>query len=348
MGFLTDVFPSRNKSPAQDAPKDHPEEATEAASTSPSGPVAANNAPSAKPSGDSPAASHTPPVSQADKPEAPLIGEDSDKTKKPDTSPSVNRRWSIQSPLGLIRKAKSAPSDSDTHDAGAPTSSKAAEVTAKRPSLSNTDRRARELALVVRSLMVGQNSGNGSPAPQVRVSRAQLDSVKAQLLKPKTGNQIIAQLRTLPALAESTAVKSPPIRAVSLPDTEAKVAEKFFSQMRNESKKEPEDSTSHFPTITSSTIESIAETLEGLHIRSLFTAPDLGLGEPGDGPGLLAGAVPTAETVINGLVKITPQLMALGYATGKDIIPDHAGIYPPVDRMSVLTCMASFLHRFSY
>lgn len=349
MGFLTDIFPSRNKapSPPQDVPKIHLEEPTEAASTPPSGPVATNSAPSAKASGDSPSASHTSPISQADKPEASPIGEESDKTKNPDASPSVNRRWSLQSPLGLLRKPKPSPSNSDTHDAPAPTSSKAAEVTAKRASILNTDRRAKESALIVRSLIVGQNSGDSSTAPQVRVSRAQLDSVKAQLLKPKTANQVITQLRALPALSDSTSLKSPPIRAVCLPYTDEEVGEKHFSQLRNEHTREPtEDHTFHFPTIAGATTESIAETLKGLHIVSLFTAPDLGLGQPGDGPGILAGALPSAETVIDGAVKITPQLMALGYATGKNIIPNHMGVYPRVDRMSVLTCMASFLHRF--
>ncbi|KAG6805663.1 hypothetical protein H0H92_014527, partial [Tricholoma furcatifolium] len=60
-----------------------------------------------------------------------------------------------------------------------------------------------------------------------------------------------------------------------------------------------------------------------MNIVSLFTAPGLGIGQPGDGEGVLAGAVPTAETVINGFEQITPQLMALGYATGKSIMVDH-------------------------
>ena len=85
-------------------------------------------------------------------------------------------------------------------------------------------------------------------------------------------------------------------------------------------------------------IDSVTEAFKNLHVINLFQAPDLGLGQPGDGPGLLAGAVPTAETVINGLTQVTPQLMALGYATGRAVIPDHNGIYPPTDRLSVLTC----------
>jgi hypothetical protein len=30
--------------------------------------------------------------------------------------------------------------------------------------------------------------------------------------------------------------------------------------------------------------------------------------------------------------------MALGYAAGKSLVPNHKGIYPPTDRLSVLTC----------
>jgi hypothetical protein len=37
------------------------------------------------------------------------------------------------------------------------------------------------------------------------------------------------------------------------------------------------------------------------------------------------------------VVSITPQLLSLGYATGKELMPDHSHVYPPTDRMSVLT-----------
>jgi hypothetical protein len=98
------------------------------------------------------------------------------------------------------------------------------------------------------------------------------------------------------------------------------------------------------PPVRGATIDTVIEAFRNLHIVSLFTAPDLGLGEPGDGPGLLAGAVPTAETVLNGVTEITPQLMALGYATGKTLMPNHKGIYPPTDRMSILTCTSVVDH----
>ncbi|KAJ8453691.1 hypothetical protein ONZ45_g19609 [Pleurotus djamor] len=74
-----------------------------------------------------------------------------------------------------------------------------------------------------------------------------------------------------------------------------------------------------------------------MRLIELVKAPNLGLGEPGDGKGILAGAVPTAETVIKGIEQITPQLMALGFATGRAILPNHQGVHPPTDRMTVLT-----------
>ena len=65
---------------------------------------------------------------------------------------------------------------------------------------------------------------------------------------------------------------------------------------------------------------------DDLNIVDLVATPDLGFGQPGDGKGLLAGAVPTAKTVMNGVMQLTPQLMALGFATGKAITPDHTGM----------------------
>ena len=306
MGFLDDVFAHRNKAPPPDTPKTHTEGATEVtASTSP---VATKGAPLAKAPSDS----------------------------TPDTPTSPNRRWSLQPTLGFIRKAKSP--DSETQDAHAPAASKAAEINVKPASQSSTEPQAKESALALHSLIVGQNTGDSSAAPNVRVSPAQLANIKAQLLQPETAIPILAQLKALPAQANSASHTSLPVRAVALPFPDEEAADRHFSQLREADP--PDDVKFHLP---HTTIESIIETIKDLHIVNLFTAPDLGLGQPEDGPGLLAGAIPTAETVINGITRITPQLMALGFATGKSIVPDHTGIHPFVDRMSVLTCTASFL-----
>ncbi|KAI0305695.1 hypothetical protein B0F90DRAFT_1815277 [Multifurca ochricompacta] len=292
MGFFTDIFNHRDKSGSslrQNMLEAHSEKAKEvpASTSTPSGDLeASEGVQSANPSDVSPPASDTPPVSQAD---------GFDTAAATSASPDANRRWSFQNPFVLSRKP--APSLSNIEERDPP-----ARATSK------------ESALVVRSLIVGQDTdADGLAVSQVRVSRSQLSNVKAQLLKPKTANKVIAQLRVLPALSNSTSQSSTPIHA---PVTERAL---------------------RFSTVASATIDSIAEAFRDLHIVSLFTAPDLGLGQPGDGPGLLAGAVPTPETVINGIVQITPQLLALGFATGKAIIPDHTGVYPPTDRISVLT-----------
>jgi len=94
---------------------------------------------------------------------------------------------------------------------------------------------------------------------------------------------------------------------------------------------------SALPGVISASVDTVSALFKEMHIINLINAPDFGLGQPGDGEGLLAGALPTAKTVIEGAQLITPQLMALGYATGKAVLPDHTGIYPPTDRMSVLT-----------
>ena len=73
-------------------------------------------------------------------------------------------------------------------------------------------------------------------------------------------------------------------------------------------------------------VDKVAALFNDMHIIDLVNAPDfVGLGQPGDGPGMLSGALPTAEIVIEGVERITPELMALGFATGKAILPEHSG-----------------------
>ena len=267
-------------------------------------------------------------------------------------------RLSFPANFRLFRKPGS-PLSPTTEEPGISTAPAASTDQAKKEpsasSLSNADRRAKQSALVVRSLIVGQDTDQGGVSPQGRISSTQLKSVKTQLLKPKLAVKIIAQLRALPALADSAASRaSEPIQAVCLPYTDEEADQQYLSSLRN-LKQLPTTTTTRAAEATATatstlgsspilgaTIESVAEAFRNLHVVNLLKAPDLGLGQPGDGPGLLAGALPTAETVITGIVQITPQLMALGYATGKAIIPDHHGIYPPTDRISVLTCTPHF------
>ncbi|CAK5265764.1 unnamed protein product [Mycena citricolor] len=218
---------------------------------------------------------------------------------------------------------------------------KASSALAKRiskPLSSNADKRAKESALIVRTLITGAPGAmaNGSK------KASHLNQVKSELSQPTSANRVIAQLRTLPSTAPGTALEeesdasSPavPIHAVCLAHPDEKEHELHFSKLSPED----HDGVSHYiPSIALTSIETLQNTFREMHIVDLVSDPDLGLGQPGDGDGLLAGALPTPETVINGIEEITPQLMALGYATGKAMLPDHKGVHPPTDRMSVLT-----------
>ncbi|RPD78065.1 hypothetical protein L226DRAFT_502366 [Lentinus tigrinus ALCF2SS1-7] len=234
------------------------------------------------------------------------------------------------------------------------------EYTERRILRARSDKRAHESALVVRELIVGPFAAPSAAAPpkssKVAAAavppRQKVSKVKAQLLEPKAAKKVIAQLRRLPSSdvpavvgktssgEEIKALTSGPIHAVCLPYTDAEAHEKRFSKLDKVpldlsamSSKTLEGITS----VTTSSFEKLKEMLSDLDVVSLITVPDLGLGQPGNAPGLLSGAVPTAKTVIEGVEQITPQLMALGYATGKSILPSHAGVYPPTDRMSVIT-----------
>ena len=148
-------------------------------------------------------------------------------------------------------------------------------------------------------------------------------------MQPKSANRVIAQLRALPVMDEATAsgqlYPSAPIHAVCLAHPDAEEHRLHFAKLTPDA---PGDGTSiTVPNVASASLDKLIITFREMRIVNLVTAPDFGFGQPGDGEGLLAGAVPTAETVINGIEQITPQLMALGYATGRAILPDHKGQY---------------------
>ncbi|KAI0297073.1 hypothetical protein BC826DRAFT_907825 [Russula brevipes] len=318
-------------------------------SADPIGPEAASTA---NPSDNTPRTPPTlgvAPVPKADESKVPPVAEHpalATRAAVASPRPDGNRRWSFfPGRFRLRRKPKASLPTAEKRDAAAPTGRAKAKAP---PHLSSSDRRAKQSALLVRSLIVGSDTDEGDLAsPQGRVSGVQMKAVKAQLLKPKTAGKLIAQLKALPALSDSPSRASEPIQAVCLPYTDEEADEKHLSRLRG-AKQPPPAQSPPPPTTTTTTevhtlpsasagIESFVEAIRNLHIVSLFTEPDLGLGQPGDSPGLLAGAVPTAETVVSGITQITPQIMALAYATGKTIAPDHNGVYPPTDRISILT-----------
>ena len=344
--------PAQSSSQTQSTPGDKPAEAP--TPLPPSGdPTTAQNTSSVEP----PPASDVIPVSKANESETPpaATAGQSDST----TPERSARRLSFPANLRLLRKTN-APLSPTAEEPGVTTAPPASTDQAKKEPLASffpsADRRAKQSALVVRSLIVGQDTDQGGlVSPQGRISKTQLNSVKAQLAKPKSAAKIVTELRALPALANSAASRaSEPIQAVCLSYTDEEADQQYLSNLRNlKQLPPPPTSTRAEATITTAstlgsspvlgaTIESVAEDFRNIHVIDLLKAPDLGLGQPADGPGLLAGALPTAEEVINGIVQITPQLMALGYATGKAIIPDHHGVYPPTDRISVLTCTLYF------
>ena len=347
---LLDFINARDKSTittpsqAQTAPGAAGKKPMEAPTTSTT-PHSGDSATAAKSATSQPVASDTKPVPQPHESEAPPVAGQSDSATRIGPSTDANRRWSFQGHFKLLRRP-TAPRGStvEKHDATATvTNASTDRVPVKPPfALLRADRRAKQSALIVRSLIVGQDTDEGGVAsPQVPISSTQLKNIKAQLMKPKTANKVIAQLKALPAFSGSASHASEPIQAVCLPYSDEEADAKRFGTLRNV--KPPPPTTAHTPSTSALPIESthsdtIAEAIKNLHIVNLFAAPGLGLGESGDGEGILAGALPSAETVLNGFTQITPQLMALGYAAGKSLVPNHKGIYPPTDRLSVLTC----------
>lgn len=190
----------------------------------------------------------------------------------------------------------------------------------------SSEKRARESAAIVRSVIVGQhNSPPDSKSNKTRpVSKYDMARVKSQLLDPKIAVKVISNLRALPAQPNDGASSiNVPIHAVCLDMPDKDIHEQYFAR---------------FASVATASASTIATVLADVHLIDLLTAPNMGFGAPVTAQGLFAGAVPTAETVVEGIEQITPQLLALGYATGKSILPDHKGVIVPTDRISVLTC----------
>jgi len=204
----------------------------------------------------------------------------------------------------------------------------AAEASAKRiqkVQVSKSEKRAKKSALQLRALIIGPTS-TAAPKMTPAVARPQLSKLKSQLMEPKTANKLIAQLRILPASGQPSIdhTSQRPIHAVCLARTDAEEDQLHFAKLRP-----AEDQVSaqafDFPGVISAPLDSLTDMFNEMLVIDLVTSPDFGLGQPGNGKGILAGAVPTAETVLQGVKQITPQLMALGYATGKIISPNHSG-----------------------
>lgn len=238
------------------------------------------------------------------------------------------RRFSFRS---FIRKqpteAKpilSAVAEHDKRDRAA----QAASVRNQQAHLSKDDKRARRSALAVRSLIIGPTTAE--PRLTTALAKPQLNQIKSQLMKPKSANKVIAHLRHLPAVHEPSDVITfgfhPPIHAVCLEHTDHEEHLLHFAKLPpSDRPRGLLNANIEMVNVASAPIDALSDMFNDMHVINLINSPDLGLGQPGDGNGILAGALPTAETVIEGMKQITPQLMALGYATGKAFTPDHSG-----------------------
>lgn len=197
----------------------------------------------------------------------------------------------------------------------------------------------------------GKAGVNGQLKPP---SASKLGKANNQLLSPDQANKVIAKLRTLPvpngpelpgveyAGEHVVSHAEGPIHAVCLDCTDEEAELYHFSQLsagpETSSKKSKQPAQfSEAPSIASANLSSLVPVLRSLHLVTLVSSPDLGFGQPPDGDGPLAGSVPSPAAVNNGMMEITSQLLALGFATSKAVFPEHAGVYPPTDRMSVLT-----------
>lgn len=205
---------------------------------------------------------------------------------------------------------------------------------------SQSDKSAMRSAEIVRSLIVGTNTTSLAPMNAKPLSKTQLGKVKSDLSKPKSANKVISHLRRLDVASNSSitaATPAPkgPIHAVCLCASDEEVARTHFSRLEaGPNVKSEDDIVSH--SVVTASLESVTSVLENLQVINLLSG-DLGIGQPPDGEGILSGAIPTAEAIMKGIEAITPQLMSLGYATDHAMLPDHEGVYPPTDRISVLT-----------
>lgn len=237
------------------------------------------------------------------------------------------RRFSFQS-LAFIRKQpaehKRALSTIED-DKKREKAMKAAQKHAMEEQVSKSNKRAKKTALIVRSLIVGPTSAEPKMTPTI--AKPQLNKIKSQLLEPKKANKLITQLRQLPARDEpgNSPHSNGPIHAVCLAHPDAEEEALHFAKVASDG------DASSLLTLSgalSTSVDKLTEMYKQMHIIDLIKSPDLGLGQPSTANGLLAGAVPTAGAIVQGLEQITPELLALGYATGKVVLPDHTGMLP--------------------
>jgi len=247
----------------------------------------------------------------------------------------------------------------------------------KKAHVSKADERASSYAALLRSVIIGAPiTAKALPSKfsaKGKFSKAQppLKKLKSELLRPDEANRVIAQLRTLPApdasqgvvhgtirgkdgkLKEKEIVVVPegsmPIHGVCLDCTDEEADALHFSHLTtsaayvngarlvyNEGQAGPSTS-SLPPNLASADMSSLIPVLRDLKLIDLVSGTDFGFGQPAGSGGILAGSVPSSGALAEGLMQVGQQLLNLGFATSSAMLPSHAGIHPPLDRLSVLT-----------
>ncbi|KAI6121587.1 hypothetical protein F5141DRAFT_1211245 [Pisolithus sp. B1] len=155
--------------------------------------------------------------------------------------------------------------------------------------LAGTEKRVKESAMLVRSIIVGDcNSSLGAkPVKTSSTAKSAVRRVHSHLSKPKSASKVCLDV------------------------TDDEAHERYFSKLGS---------------VASASVAAVSDALRDVHIVHLLAAPNMGFGAPATASGVFAGAVPTAGAVLEGIQEITPQLLALGYATGKAIHAKPQGL----------------------
>jgi hypothetical protein len=175
----------------------------------------------------------------------------------------------------------------------------------------------------------------GPRAPDSGPSTAALHQVKASLLDPSSSKQVISLLHDLPASESKSPSKlvevaptapTAPIRVICLDCNDEEANEKWFSKLPLSTvptRAGAQDFT--VPSVADADVKSLESFFKKVQIVNLVQAPDLGIGQPTDGKGILAGCIPTARAISLGLSKASEQLIGLGFASTAAVWPSHAG-----------------------
>ena len=194
-------------------------------------------------------------------------------------------------------------------------------------------RRATKAALALRQLIVDPPSTQRSPpAANHRTSPSKttvprlrdkdVDRLRTQLLKPVEAGLVIHEARALSGGGD-------PTRAVCLDCGEVRAEElirgaeeEVTAGMKEEAK------SSQLPLLVSLLDPSDGTDISCLPFGLLLPASAMSLRQP------LAGALPSADTLKRGFDALLTAESKIYLSEG----PNHAGIHPPTDRLSIYTC----------